>query len=69
MEPDPRVFPDFDESLREAFIAETEMFLESQMREDRPLMELLTANYTFVNERSGEILRLPECVWQSLPAA
>jgi uncharacterized protein DUF1592/uncharacterized protein DUF1588/uncharacterized protein DUF1585/uncharacterized protein DUF1595 len=59
MEPDPRVFPDFDESLREAFIAETEMFLESQMREDRPLMELLTAKYTFVNERLAKFYGFP----------
>jgi hypothetical protein len=59
MEPDPRVFPDFDESLRDAFIAETEMFLESQMRDDRPLMELLTANYTFVNERLAKFYGFP----------
>ena len=59
MEPDPRVFPDFDESLREAFIAETEMFLESQMREDRPLTEILTANYTFVNERLAKFYGFP----------
>jgi hypothetical protein len=59
MEPDPRVFPDFDESLRDAFIAETELFLESQMRDDRPLMELLTAKYTFVNERLAKFYGFP----------
>ena len=51
VDPDPRVFPGFDDNLREAFQRETELFLESQLREDRPLEELLTANYTFVNER------------------
>ena len=51
VDPDASAFPDFDDNLREAFQRETELFLESQMREDRPLEELLTANYTFVNER------------------
>jgi hypothetical protein len=44
-------FPEYDENLREAFQQETNLFLESMLREDRPLMELLDANYTFVNER------------------
>src|SRR5206468_6089332 len=37
VDPDPNVFPDFDDNLRDAFRRETELFLESQMREDRPL--------------------------------
>jgi mono/diheme cytochrome c family protein len=51
VDPNPNAFPDFDDNLRDAFQRETELFLESQMREDRTLAELLTANYTFVNER------------------
>ncbi len=51
VDPDASAFPDFDDNLREAFQRETELFLESQVREDRPLEELLTATYTFVNER------------------
>ena len=51
VDPDARAFPEFDDNLRDAFQRETELFLESQMREDRPLEELLTASYTFVNER------------------
>jgi len=51
VDPDANAFPDFDENLRDAFRRETELFLESQMREDRPIAELLTANYTFANER------------------
>ena len=44
-------FPDFDDTLREAFKTETEMLLESIIREDRNVAELLDADYTFVNER------------------
>jgi hypothetical protein len=49
--PDRRRFPDFDPTLREAMARETELFFEDQVREDRPLTELLSANYTFLNER------------------
>ena len=49
--PDPDTFPDFDDNLREALQRETELFVDSQLREDRSVIELLTANYTFVNER------------------
>jgi hypothetical protein len=57
--PDPAAFPDFDDNLRQAFLAETEMFLESQIRDDRPVTELLTANYTFLNERLAEFYGVP----------
>jgi cytochrome c5 len=49
--PDPHLFPEFNENLRAAFRAETELFFENQLREDRPVQELLTANYTFLNEQ------------------
>jgi hypothetical protein len=49
--PDADLFPEFDENLREAFQKETELFIESQLRENRSVVELLTANYTFLNER------------------
>lgn len=48
--PDPYLFPYFDENLRQAMGRETELFFDSQVREDRSVSELLTANYTFVNE-------------------
>ncbi len=51
MPADSAAFSEFDSSLRQALQRETEMFLESQLREDRPAMELWTANYTYVNER------------------
>ncbi len=57
--PDLLAFPDFDDNLREAFQRETELFLESQVREDRPVMELLTANYTFLNERLARHYAIP----------
>jgi mono/diheme cytochrome c family protein len=44
-------FPDFDDNLREAMKQETELFFGSIMREDRSVMDLLTADYTFLNER------------------
>jgi len=49
--PDPNVFPDFDDNLRQAFGRETELLFGSILREDRNVTDLLTADYTFVNER------------------
>lgn len=49
--PDAFQFPDWDDNLRDALARETELFLESQIREDRSVPDLLTANYTFLNER------------------
>ena len=45
------LFPDFDDNLRAAFRRETELLFEHIMREDRNILELFTADYTFVNER------------------
>jgi Protein of unknown function (DUF1592)/Protein of unknown function (DUF1588)/Protein of unknown function (DUF1587)/Protein of unknown function (DUF1585)/Protein of unknown function (DUF1595) len=49
--PDPDLFPDFDESLRTAMHTETELFFDSIRERDRSVLELLDADYTFVNER------------------
>ena len=57
--PDPEIFPDFDGNLQSAFREETELFVESQVREDRGLMDLLTANYTFVNDRLASHYGIP----------
>jgi hypothetical protein len=51
MSPDPQVYPSFDDELRAAMAMETELFFKNIMREDRSIMEFLTADYTFVNER------------------
>ena len=57
--PDTRLFPDFDEGLREAMRLETELFVESIIREDRNVTEFLTADYTFVNERLARHYGIP----------
>ena len=57
--PDVNVFPEFDENLRAAFRQETELFLENQLREDRSALELLSADYTFVNERLARHYGVP----------
>jgi mono/diheme cytochrome c family protein len=57
--PDPDVFPEFDENLRLAFQRETELFVASQIREDRSLVDLVGANYTFVNERLARHYGIP----------
>ena len=49
--PDVREYPDFDEQLRAAMRRETEMFFENLLHEDRSVLELIDADYTFVNER------------------
>ena len=60
--PDTVAYPDFDEALRRGFTQETEMFLASQVRENRPVPELLTANYTFVNDRLAQHYGIPNVV-------
>ncbi len=49
--PDLRLFPDFDENLRQAFRRETELHFQALLREDRSVLDLLKADYTFLNER------------------
>jgi hypothetical protein len=57
--PDLFLFRDFDEGLRKSFERETELFLDSILRENRSVRELLTANYTFVNERLAKHYGIP----------
>ncbi len=57
--PDLRLFPDFDDNLRRAFRRETELFVESILREDRSVLDLLKADYTFLNERLAKHYRIP----------
>jgi hypothetical protein len=57
--PDEILFQDFDETLRQALRRETELFIESVFRENRPVTELLTANYTFLNERLAKHYGIP----------
>ncbi len=57
--PDQPLFPDFDDNLRQAFRRETEMFCASILRGDKNVMELIDANYTFVNERLARHYGIP----------
>ncbi len=57
--PDLREFPDFDDNLRQAFQRETELLFESVLRDDRSVLDLLNADYTFVNERLAKHYGIP----------
>jgi hypothetical protein len=57
--PDILLFPDFDETLRAAFRRETELFIDSVLRDDRSVLELLSGDYTFVNERLARHYGIP----------
>ena len=53
------IFPDFDDTLRQAFRRETELFFDSIVREDRSALDLLRADYTFLNERLARHYGVP----------
>jgi cytochrome c551/c552 len=57
--PDLQTFPDFDDNLRRSMEEETRLFFQSIIREDRNVMDLLTADYTFVNERLARHYGIP----------
>ncbi|HTC36611.1 MAG TPA: DUF1592 domain-containing protein [Bryobacteraceae bacterium] len=57
--PDPQIFPDFDDNLRQAMRQETKLFFQSIVREDHSAMDLLNADYTFVNERLARHYGIP----------
>jgi mono/diheme cytochrome c family protein len=59
VEPVVNLFPDFDDNLRDAFQREVELFFGSVVREDRSVLDLLTANDTFVNERLAKHYGIP----------
>ena len=57
--PDLFLFPDFDRTLTNSMRRETELLFDSMMREDRNVTDLLTANYTFVDERLAKHYGIP----------
>jgi hypothetical protein len=57
--PDPTLFPDFDDNLRQAFRSETRLFFDSIKNENRSVLDLLDADYTFVNERLAHHYGIP----------
>jgi hypothetical protein len=62
MRPDSLLYPDWDLSLSEAFHRETELFFDSLVREDRSLLDLLTADYSFVNGRLARHYGIPNVI-------
>jgi hypothetical protein len=59
VDPNVRLYPDFDDNLRQAFRQETELFVDSVLREDRSVLDLLRADYTFLNERLAKHYGIP----------
>jgi Protein of unknown function (DUF1592)/Protein of unknown function (DUF1588)/Protein of unknown function (DUF1587)/Protein of unknown function (DUF1585)/Protein of unknown function (DUF1595) len=57
--PDYLLFPQYDDTLAQAMQRETELFFDSIVREDRPVLDLLTADYSFVNERLAKHYNIP----------
>jgi len=60
--PDALLFPSFDNDLAQSYIHETQLFFDSIVREDRNILDLITADYTFVNERVAKVYRIPNIV-------
>jgi len=58
--PDPEIFPEFNDALRDSFLEETDLFFQSILREDRPVTDLLDANYTYLNQRLAEHYGIPD---------
>jgi hypothetical protein len=59
IQPDPAAFPNFDDNLRDALRQETELLIQSMLREDKSVGDLLDADYTFVNQRLAEHYGIP----------
>jgi hypothetical protein len=60
IDPDAVLFPNFDQNLRQAFRREIELFVESIIRENRSVMDFVSADYTFVNERLAAHYDIPD---------
>src|SRR5471030_677802 len=63
--PDYLIFPQYDDTLAQSMLRETELFFDSIVREDRNILDLLTADYTFVNERIARVYRMPNIVGEN----
>ena len=67
VKPDPMVFPEFSDQLRRDFSTEAENFLSSILLEDRSVVDLLTADHTFLNEAGGSPLRHSRSLRHPIP--
>jgi hypothetical protein len=63
--PDALLFPGFDNELAASYKRETELFFNSIVQEDRSILDVLTADYTFVNERIARVYRMPNIVGEN----
>jgi hypothetical protein len=66
IKPDALLYPSFDNTLAESYKRETERFFNSIVREDRNILDLLNADYTFVNERTAKVYRIPNITGEEL---
>ena len=66
--PDGALFAGFNDTLRKAMVRETELFFESQVREDRPIPELLRADYTYLNEQLARHYGVERRLWEPVSA-
>ena len=64
--PDTELYPQFDENLRDAMVSETKTFIGSQLHENDSIMDLLTANYSFLNERLARHYGIPNIYGNNL---
>ena len=67
--PDTELYPEFDENLRDAMEQETRLFVGSQLHDNRSVVELLTANYSFLNERLATHYGIPQYLRQIISGA
>jgi hypothetical protein len=63
--PDALLFPGFDNELASSYKRETELFFDSIVREDRNILDLLTADFTYVNERIARVYRMPNIIGEN----
>jgi len=59
LQPDPAKFPEFNNELRRDMLRETQLFFQSIIRDDRPIADFISANYTFVNQRLAAFYGIP----------
>jgi len=62
LHPDALLFPAFDNDLSQSYVRETQLFFNSIVREDRNILDLLTADYSFINERIAKVYGIPNIV-------
>jgi mono/diheme cytochrome c family protein len=65
--PDRKLFPDFDDRLRDAMLKETQLCFDAILREDRSILELIDSNYTFLNDRLGKLYGIRDTLGNGWP--